>query len=138
MKGSKFMILGLLFLLVASCSKFEEGNNFSLLSAKARLVNHWDIISYEIDGVNQSITGNNSLQMDFYKDETFKRTWIVAGFPIAEAGHWSFGAKKSILILTKNDGTLELYTIVKLTSKDLKAKRTDDDGKIHVYTFKGK
>lgn len=138
MKKSKIVLFGLLFLILGACTKYEEGSNFSLLSAKARLVNHWDIISYEIDGVNQSITGNNSLQMDFYKDETFKRTWIVAGFPIAEAGHWSFGAKKSTLILTKNNGTLELYTIVKLTSKDLKAKRTDDDGKIHVYTFKGK
>lgn len=138
MKKSKIVLFGLLFLILGACTKYEEGSNFSLLTAKARLVNHWDLINYQIDGVNQTIGANNGLQMDFYKDETFKRTWVVAGFQVPEEGSWTLTNKKETLILTKADGNMEAYKIIRLAIKDLKAERVDADGKTHLYTFKGK
>ena len=127
-------LLALLFVL-GSCTKYDEGSNFSVLSAKARLVNHWSLTKYEIDNVEQQLN-NASLEMDFYKDNSFKRTWVF-GIQIPEEGKWAFADGKNKLLLTKNDQTTELYTIVQLKAKDLKVKRLDD-GKMNVWTFKGK
>lgn len=137
MKYTKFIVFSLLFVLIGACNKYEEGSNFSLLSAKNRLVNNWKLTKYEVGGQNQPINNNTGLEMDFYKDNTFKRTWIIGGFQVPENGDWAFVDGKRKITLKKSDGTLELYTIVQLKSKDFKAKR-EEDGVEYVYTFEGK
>jgi hypothetical protein len=137
MKYTKFIVFSLLFVLLGACNKYEEGSNFSLLSAKNRLVNNWKLTKYEVGGVNQPINNNTGLEMDFYNDNTFKRTWVIGGWQVPENGDWAFVDGKRKITLKKSDGTLELYTIVQLKSKDFKAKRVDE-GVEYVYTFEGK
>lgn len=137
MKQFKFLSILLILSVLGSCTKYEEGSNFSIIPAKARLVNHWTITKYEIDGVNQPINQNTSLEMDFYKDNTFKRTWVVDVFQAHEEGSWTFADGKNVVVLTKKDGGVEAYTIIQLKVKDFKAKRTDGSS-TYVYTFKGK
>lgn len=127
--------MSLLLIVVSSCAKFEEGSNFSLLSAKSRLVNTWKLTKYEVNGTDQT-TNNPGLEITFNKDETFKRTFIL-GLQISEDGTWSFGGSKSILVLTKANGEMETYTIVQLKNKDFKARRIDN-GTTYTYTFTGK
>ncbi len=127
-------LFAFLFVL-GSCTKYDEGSNFSVFPAKARLVNHWTLTKYEIDEVDQDLN-NASLEMDFFKDNSFKRTWII-GFQIPEEGKWSFVEGKNKLLLTKNNGDTELYTIVQLKAKDFKVKRLDN-GKMNIWTFRGK
>lgn len=137
MKQLKFLPILLILFVLGSCTKYEEGSNFSIIPAKARLVNHWTITKYEIDGVNQPINENTSLEMDFYKDNTFKRTWVLGGIQIPEEGSWAFADGKNMVVLTKKDGGVEAYTIIQLKTKDFKAKRTEG-ASTYVYTFKGK
>lgn len=137
MKYTKLIVFSLLFVLLGACNKYEEGANFSFLSAKNRLVNNWKLTKYEVGGQNQPINNNTGLEMDFYKDNTFKRTWIVGGFQVPENGDWAFVDGKRKITLQKSDGTLELYTIIQLKSKDFKVKR-EDNGVEYVYTFEGK
>lgn len=137
MKHLKLIFFSSLIVLIGACTKYEEGSNFSFISAKNRLVNSWTLTKYEIDGAAQTINSNTGLKMDFAKDNTFTRTWIVGGFQVPESGDWALVDKKLRIVLTKEDGTMELYTIVQLKNKDLKAKR-NDNGVEHVYTFEGK
>ncbi|MCO5260289.1 MAG: hypothetical protein M9916_09115 [Crocinitomicaceae bacterium] len=136
-KVNLLLFVAFLFVLGA-CTKYEEGPKVSLLTAKTRLVRHWVIETYEIDGVNQAINQNTSLEMDFYKDNTFKRTWVIFGFQAPEEGTWAFMDGKKKILLTKKDGGMELYTVVMLTKNELKAKFTDENNKTHAYYFKSK
>lgn len=136
MKYLKLIVLSSLLVLLGACNKYEEGSNFSLISAKNRLVNTWTLTKYEINGSDETAS-SPGLEMVFYKDETFKRSYIVFGVAIPEEGKWSFADSKKRVILTKENGDLEIYTIVQLKNKDLKAKR-EENGVTHVYTFKGK
>lgn len=124
MKYLKLVVLSSVLLVLVSC-------------AKDKLTNNWSLKKYEVNNVNQTINSNTGLEMDFYKDNTFKRTWIIGGFQIPETGSWVFADGKKKILLTKQDGGVESYTVTKLTYKELKAERMDGSDK-HVYSFEGK
>lgn len=130
------LLIGAL-LMGTSCTKYEEGSNFSFISAKARLVNHWTMTSYQVNNTTQSIQNNYGIDMDFYKDNTFKRTWKLGAFSTTESGTWTFANKKLDVLLTKKDGSTEVYRLIELKNKDMKAKTTDASGNVTQYTFKG-
>jgi hypothetical protein len=136
MNYKKWLAFSLLLVLAGACAKYEEGSNFSLLSAKSRLVNTWILTKYEVNG--QDETANNAgLEMIFNKDNTFKRTFIL-NFQISEDGDWAFAEGKESIILTKSNGDIEAYKIIQLKNKAFKAKRIDSGGSTYVYTFKEK
>lgn len=137
MKIAKILSVATIVLLIlSSCNRYEEGSNFSLISAKNRLVNTWTLTKYEINGSDQT-ANNPGLEVVFYKDGTFKRSFIY-GFTVTDQGAWDFGAGKEYVTLTKSDGTFEAYHILQLKNKDLKVERTDNNGVVYKYTFKGK
>lgn len=134
MKNMKlFGMFALVFIIASSCAKYDEGSNFSLLTAKQRLVNTWSITKYEVDGAEQ--TDYPALEVVFYKDFTFKRTF-TAFFSIVDSGEWEFGAGKQTINLKLADGTVESYKIIQLKNKDLKVQR-EFEGSVYIYTFKG-
>lgn len=124
MKHIKLVVFSAMILVLASC-------------AKNKLVNNWSLIKYEVNGVDQAINANTGLQMDFFKDNTFRRSWVIGGFQIPEEGTWVFADFNKKIVLTKKDGGVETYNIKKLTNKELIAERLDGSD-IHHYTFKGK
>lgn len=135
MKNMKlFGMFALIFIIASSCAKYDEGSNFSLLTAKQRLVNTWFSTKYEVNGVEQ--TDYPALEVVFYKDFTFKRTF-TAFFSISDSGTWEFGAGKQTVNLKLADGTVESYKILQLKNNDLKVER-EFDGSVYRYTFKGK
>lgn len=135
MKNMKlFGMFALSFIILSSCAKYEEGSNFSLLTAKQRLVNTWISTKYEVDGLEQ--TDYPALEVVFYKDFTFKRTF-TAFFSIVDSGEWEFGAGKQTINLKLANGTVESYKILQLKNNDLKVER-EFDGSTYRYTFKGR
>jgi len=136
MKKLKFIgfIFGLA-LLLGACAKYDEGSNFSIISARQRVINTWTLTKYEVNNVDQT-NGNPGLEVAFYKDDTFKRTFNF-GLQISDKGTWSFGGAKSTLILKLENGNVETYKIVQLKDKAMKVERVDG-ATTYRYTFKGK
>lgn len=133
-------ILSLLLLFtIASCTKFEEGSNFSIITVKARIVNDWKLSDYQVNGVSQPVNSNGAgLEMKFNKDNTFTRTWIYGPINMPESGTWTLLDGKTSILLTKADGSLEKYTIVQLKNNALKARSTDANGNTNLYIFASK
>ena len=135
MKNVKFLSLIILAITVLySCAKYDEGSNFTLLTAKARMVNTWTMTKYEVNGSDET-SNTPGLEVVFSKDNSFKRTFNV-GFLVSDTGTWGFLNTKASISLVKSDGSSEIYDIIQLKNKHLKVKRTDSS--TYTYTFKGK
>lgn len=136
MKNLKiFAVLFSVALIAGSCAKYDEGSNFSLISARQRLINTWELTKYEINNVDET-ANNPGLEVAFYKDDSFKRTFNF-GFQLSDKGTWNFGAGKGTVILNLENGNVEAYKIIQLKNKDLKVERVDGST-TYRYTFKGK
>lgn len=116
---TSFAVLSLVFVL-ASCNKYEEGANFSLLSAKARLVNTWhlDKVTVSSGGFSSESTDNN-VTMEIKKDETYSSSGTYFGFAYTITGTWAFNSDKTQVIFTDSDGDVSTATIIKLKNKEL-------------------
>lgn len=120
---------------VSSCGKYEEGSKFTLLTAKARMVNTWTFVKYEVNGFSQVI-GDDTYTMTFEKDGKATITWISGGFSFSEVGTWEFNGDKTDLILKEADGDIDTFEIVLLKNKDLKLREVDA-GFTYIRTFVG-
>ena len=107
---------------VASCSKYEEGSKFTLLSKKARLVGEWKVTNITVNGVAQSMSGY-TLENEFEKDGVYKSTYSADSFSSTDTGTWVFANDKADLTITDSDGDASTAQIVRLASKDLKLRQ---------------
>jgi hypothetical protein len=136
----KSTVTKLAFLLVVAvsftaCNKYEEGANYSLLSAKARLVNSWKMtkVSITIGSTTTDVTSSfPTLDIKLSKDETFEATTTFLGITSVETGTWEFNNDKTTITTTDDDGDAETYTIVKLKNKELKVTQVDGST---TYTY---
>ena len=136
MKNIKCLSLIVLAITVLySCAKYDEGSNFSLLTAKGRMVNTWTMTKYEVNGVDET-NGSPGLEVEFNRDDSFKRTFNV-GFLVSDKGTWGFLNSKASISLIKSDGSSEIYDIIQLKNKHLKVRRTEGST-TYDYTFIGK
>lgn len=143
MKKTLFFIV--LTLIVAttflsSCSKYDEGSNFTLLSKKSRMVNNWHLMSISQDGLALNM-GGISLHMELMKDGSAKNTlsYTVLGqtFQDVAVGTWEFNDDKSKLVLTETGATIsEEYTILKLTKDEMKTQQINaSNGIVTINTW---
>lgn len=122
MKLVRFGAMALLTMaVVASCSKYEEGSKFTLLSKKARLVGEWKVTAVTVNGSSQTVS-NNPMQ-EFEKDGGFKSSYTLGGFTYTDEGTWVFANDKADLTITDSDGDASTVQIVRLASKDLKLRQ---------------
>lgn len=129
-----FALLALVFVF-ASCSKYEEGSKFTVLTKKARMVNTWTLISYTYNGNAQTLSGTSSWKLE--KDGKATASYVFGNFTTTDIGTWDFNSDKSKLVLTDSSGDIEEFVIVQLKNKDLKLKQTDTDGNVSIGTYKG-
>lgn len=110
-----------------SCNKYDEGSNFSILPAKARLVNTWkvDKVTYTTGGF--STTGTADMTLDIKKDETYSSTLTSGSTTFTETGSWSFNSDKTELSLTNSNGDVATSTIIKLKNKELSLESTSNN-----------
>ena len=135
------LILATTFL--SSCSKYDEGSNFTLLTKKSRMVNNWHLMSANVDGFEINLSGI-SKHLELSKDGLYKYTesFIILGQTLEEItyGTWEFNDDKSKLVLTETGATIsDEYTILKLTKDEMKTEQVDPStGSVSVITWNTK
>lgn len=134
---TKFFAAAALLLIVTSCAKYDEGSNFSVFTAKARVVNSWTMSSsmYSNNGNSTTNTGFSEVVATFSKDGSYSYAGKLYGFSFNEAGTWSFGDDKTTLILVEDDGSTEIWNIIKLKNKEMKV--SYEDGGTYTFEFTG-
>lgn len=109
----------------SSCSKYEEGSKFTILTKKQRLVNDWKTLKITADG--NDITDLNIITEVIIRDNgTYTVLGSFFGVSTSDDGKWAFNGDKSNVIFTANNGNVATYEIIKLKNKELKVKTTDN------------
>lgn len=119
-----FALLAMMAVAVTSCSKYEEGPKFTLLTKKARITGEWTLSSIEVNGTAQDISGY-TVNVTIDKDGTYTYKWSSGGFSVEESGTWEFSDDKVSLIMTDEDGDVTSSEIVRLANDELKLKDVD-------------
>jgi len=134
---------------MTSCSKYEEGG-FSLRSKKARLTGEWSLTEYKVNDEVQEFSTGDSWVIEFKKDGTYVENTTFTYFDgidnvtesDTEKGSWDFTKDKEHLITTEEGSSYgTVYTIIKLTNKEIIFKTEDKDGnetETAIYTFEQK
>ncbi len=128
---------------LSSCSKYDEGSNFTLLTKKSRMVNNWHLTAIVQDGLALNMSGI-LLDLNLMKDGSATTTlsFTVNGqtFTDVTNGTWEFNDDKSKLVLTETGATItDEYTILKLTKDELKTEQVDPStGSVSVNTWNTK
>jgi hypothetical protein len=128
-----FAALSVLVLHTSSCKRYEEGPAFTLRTAKARLVNSWEIEKYMVNG--EDITalvlpffGEHSLE--FSRDNRY--VWNIGG--MNEKGKWSFIENRDkVEMLEDGDSIKFSQKIIKLTNNEFWVEGQEDGDNIEVH-----
>lgn len=137
---TKILALSFLVALVASCNKYEEGSNFSFISAKGRLANTWTLSSSmytSSNGSSTTTTGFSAMTVTFTKDGNFDLSYTFWGIDVVRDGNWQFNSDKTSVILTYSDNSdTETWNLIKLKNKELKVTSDDANGSF-TFDFTG-
>lgn len=126
-----FLIIAVTF---ASCSKYDEGKA-SIESKKSRLVNDWTMVKLTIN--NFDVTALNIITgVDIHSNNTFTLYGALGGTPTSTNSTWVFNTKKTHVLVTNGDGSVDSYEIIKLEKDALKLKITDANGTVTVHEYK--
>lgn len=123
----KFSLVAFLALTtaVSSCNKYDEGSNFSLLTAKMRIVNDWKSTSYT-ETTSIGTYSSDFLNLNILKDGSYIQDATTYSFTDDQTGTWTFNSDKTQLLLTDASGDLTTWDIVKLKSSELKLTRVEN------------
>lgn len=127
MKKSIFnaLFIALAVFAIASCSKYEEGSKFTVLTKKMRVVNTWkvDKITYTSGGFSTTVSGD--ITLDIKKDNTYSAVYTSGSSSYTETGVWAFSGDKTQFVMTDSDGNIESATIIKLKNNEFSLEDVD-------------
>lgn len=109
---------------ISSCAKYDEGSNFTLLSAKSRVINVWKVTAWTANG-NDIMSFNTVDQIDVQKDNVVAVTTTVLG-TMTDTGTWALSDDKATITFTDSSGSATTYTILKLTKDEMKLSNTSN------------
>lgn len=139
-KTSAFVLLAISMVALSSCSKYEEGSKFTLLSKKARVVGDWTLTDLSVNGISQNLS-SLSIEPTFKKDDTYTITTTVTilgvTVPSTETGTWKFSSDKLDLVRTDSNSNVTSSEIVRLASKEMKLKEVEG-ATTTIWTFEAK
>jgi len=122
---------------ISSCGKYEEGPGFSLSSKTARVDYSWEISMAKFNGVDITTDFKAmfpDFQMTFKKDGSYEV--LLDGD--RETGTWVLDNKKEKILLTETSTKfVEVWTIMRLTQKELWMTTEDGSDKFE-YRLKEK
>lgn len=121
----KLFAFALVALLVASCSKYEEGSNFSLISKKSRVANTWEVSTLTANGIDISSLSPVS-QITATKEGAWTTTYTIAGISTDDVGTWVFNDDASTITVVDMSGTRTM-TIIKLKKDEIKLSNVDNN-----------
>ncbi len=118
------MLTMLFAVLVSSCSKYEEGPVFSLLTKKARITGEWKVEEVSVDNVTLSDISDYAGTYTYEKDGT----GTASGNNLSFEFDWEFSEDKEELrirttVLGVTSPWVE-YEIVRLTNSEFWIKET--------------
>lgn len=130
-----------LLLVFTSCDRYDEGSNFSLLTAKARLVNTWTLssVKYTSGSTTSELTASGTLTI--LKDGTYSSVTtitypVIGNITSSDTGKWVFNDDKTQVLATPDDGgDLETWTIVRLKNKELAITTTDSNDNVTRFDY---
>lgn len=117
------MMIALVAFTFTSCNKYEEGSNFSLLTAKSRVVNDWKSTSVTINGTEMQT--NWWYEASLKKDGTGTFATVNSSGSTTENIKWAFDSDKENLLITDSNNSTETYEIVMLKKNDLKLRQVN-------------
>lgn len=116
----KFLGIAILAIIAVSCDKYEEGSNFSLLSAKNRLVNSWSLTKITLTSGSVSSESTSDEQIiTFENNNTYVSQGNFSGFNVEENGVWNFNNDKTELTTNDSNGNVTTFKILKLKNDEL-------------------
>lgn len=116
----KFLGIAILAIIAVSCDKYEEGSNFSLLSAKNRLVNSWSLAKITLTSGSVSSESTSDEQIiTFENNNTYVSQGNFSGFNVEENGVWNFNNDKTELTTNDGNGNVTTFKILKLKNDEL-------------------
>jgi len=115
--------------MMTSCSKYDEGSKFTLLTKKSRVINEWNLVSMTQDGTALNMTGL-VVTSKFSKDGTYSTTtaYTLLGQTYTDTvtGTWSFSDDKTKLLTIETGTTVTgEWTIIQLAKDDMKLSQFD-------------
>ncbi len=133
----KLFAFALMAVMVSSCSKYEEGSKFTVLTKKSRVVNVWKldkVTSINVaSGLESDITGLfPATTGELTKDGAAIQIQTLGSLSSTDTGTWVFTSDKSGIIMTDEAGTASTVDIVKLKKDELKVTSTDNGTTIIV------
>ena len=121
----KFLLIAFLAVSASSCSKYDEGSKFTVLSKKSRLVNDWTVDKMTANGTD--VTDSGIIEdLNIKKDGDVTTNSTFFGVPTTTQGTWVFDNDKSHVIIS-NGEDLESYEIIKLKKNELKVQATSNN-----------
>jgi hypothetical protein len=133
-KSYKYLFF-LIMIFAISCSKYEDGPYFSLLTSKQRLAREWKV-EYSINlstGVSHSADFDGWL-LSFDKNGTYNQTVIYNQVQANYSGKWEILGKNQLKLqyTANSENVVNFYTILRLTKKELWLKNESEE--IHYYS----
>lgn len=110
---------------LSSCSKYEEGPNFTLSSKKARLAGEWKATSIVENGTAYNLSNfGYDLDLERNGDYTLVNHYIVFGinYSATTTGTWEFSSDKLMVTMTPTDPNVNqlVFKIIRLAKDQLK------------------
>lgn len=130
--GSLLMIASVVTILnFSSCSKYDDGPNFTLRTKKARLTGEWEVVKMG----GQNLDAGYELEFEFEKDGDFKWTYGYSSggssYSYTYSGEWEWEDDKEDIRISVNDGGSYSYNIdykiLRMTNKELVLEDTYGD-----------
>lgn len=127
----KLIYAGMALMLFVSCSKYEDGPDFSMHSKKERLSNSWIIRSAYVNDADRTIDYYGvyrNYHLNIGGDNQYTLSFSPNGIGnYVESGSWDFNGDKTHVMMTSADGKTVDYTILRLQKNDLRVKYTDEN-----------
>ena len=134
----KVALLALSFLLLISCSKYDEGPMMSLRSRSERVANIWEVNKATSNG--EDVTSSFShyeLQLSKDGDAELDAEYLIFGqtFKTSTDGTWEFiNENENLSLDLEGDDWDVTYQILKLTEHEMKLREMGGDLELTLQT----
>ena len=134
-----FLAMAAITVSTSSCNKYDEGSNFTIFTAKARVVNDWNAVSAVYTSGSTSTERDATGSLIIKKDGSYTLNitvdfgWVTLSE--SETGTWVFNNDKTQLIATDSNGDITSYDILRLKNKEMALFETMSNGDTVRYNF---
>ena len=128
---------------MSSCKKYEEGPWISFTKKENRIRGYWELSNIYKNGVKTTTQSPSSVESlesvwELYKNKTLLIDYLNNDTYYKSDGSWDFEHNKDrlkVAFTTRYSSVTRSYTILKLSTKELKVKFKDSNDTIWVLDF---